>query len=247
MKGLICRTLLLAALLLSCMPCAADAREDYMYGTTGGYRTTFAIAGGSYEMYIDARNPAGITQVRGTCAFGGTFQRIDGPGQAVSFGNGVRVGPLHYQLDRKYTLPAGYYALDVVPSSDCLWKFILESTPGNPAALAPLQMFSVTPNGNVPTTTTAMGQKVEFHAQYRTNNDAAAPVSGTGQLLHNGAVVESFPLQVTTDPDTKAPMVGVGYTFDGDSAKYIGKDTARFIVTIGGKRFTTSTDFTVTR
>jgi hypothetical protein len=230
-------------------PLCAEAVEDHAYAGEGGFRTTFAVVGGAYELYIDAHYPAGITQTRGSCAFAGTLQRVDGAAAPIAFGGPARVqGALHYRFDRNVQLPAGRYALYVTESTDCPWKFILESRGAAAAAgLSQLQMFSVTPSGQTPTNTTAIGETVMFYAQYSPGSNASAPVSGKLQLFHNGTLVDTYPLKLHVEQDSKQPYVSIGITWDPPDVKYAGKNTMRAIVTIGGKTYTSSTDFTLTR
>jgi hypothetical protein len=230
-------------------PLCAEAVEDHAYAGEGGFRTTFAVLGGAYELYIDAHFPSGITQTRGSCAFAGTLQRVDGAAAPIAFGGPARVqGALHYRFDRNVQLPAGRYALYVTESTDCPWKFILESKgPAAAAGLSPLQMFSVTPNGQTRTDTTAIGEQVMFYAEYSPGPNAGAPVSGKLQLIRNGAVIDTYPLKLHVQQDTNQPYLSIGITWDPPDVKYVGKNTMRAIVTIGGKTYTSSMDFTLNR
>lgn len=82
--------------------------------------------------------------------------------------------------------------------------------------------------------TAAVNDQVQFSAQFRTDHDTQVQVSGNLEVIHDGKVVQTLPLKF----DTKAGIASVDIQFDPSDAKYVGTNTAKFIVKIGSSEFT---------
>jgi hypothetical protein len=88
--------------------------------------------------------------------------------------------------------------------------------------------------------------RVEFYAQYRTDHDAQVPVSGVLQIINGSTVVRTFPLRLDKDRISGATVLYVDVQWEQSDAKYLGKNTAKFVVQIGSAAFTSTGDFTLT-
>jgi len=95
--------------------------------------------------------------------------------------------------------------------------------------------------------TASVTDQVEFFAQYRTEHDTKAPASGEVQIVNGGKVVQTFPLQVGINEVTRATVFYVSVQWDQSDTKYLGKNTAKFVVKIGSQEFTSTGEFTLTQ
>ena len=238
-------------LTLSVSVTPAHAGESYFYAGTSSSTAEFNLIGGQYSLYVYAKRP-----VRGyaapeskSCIFGGNLQRVWPTQDALSLGSGVTISTIvpHKIGPAPLTMPAGLYRLYIAPLTDCDWHFSLESTNQNTAGVAPVQMYKLT-KGNIHLSPTAsVTDLVEFYAQYRTDHNAQAPVSGEVQVMFGGKVVQTFPLKTSTDQVSKATVFYADVQWDQSDTKYLGKNTARFVVKIGSQEFTSTGEFTLTQ
>jgi hypothetical protein len=108
-------------------------------------------------------------------------------------------------------------------------------------------MYKLTKGSVQLTPTASVADLVEFYAQYRTQHDVQAPASGELQVVNGGKVVQTFPLQIATDKVTKATVFYSDVQWEQSDTKYLGKNTARFVVRIGSQEFTSTGEFTLTQ
>jgi hypothetical protein len=144
-------------------------------------------------------------------------------------------------------MPAGVYTLYIAQLTNCDWHFNLESTNQNSAGVAPVRMFKMNKGGAQLSTTASVTDNVEFFAQYRTEQDAKAPVSGVVHLIHGGKAVQTFPLQVGVDNVARATVLYVSVQFEPSDKQYVGLNTAQFVVRIGSGEFESTGEFTLTQ
>lgn len=77
--------------------------------------------------------------------------------------------------------------------------------------------------------------------------DLPAPVSGVVQLINNGGkIAQTFPLIVGHDDVSRATTLYVNLQWDQSDTKYLGKNTAKFVVKTGATQFTSTGEFTLT-
>jgi hypothetical protein len=243
-------TAIIVLALLSVGAMRAHAEEVYFYQGESGFSASFFLIGGQYSLYVYAKRP-----VRGfsapearSCIFGGNFERVSPAPNAMSLGSGITISTIvpHKIGPTSLTMSAGLYRLYIPPLTTCEWKFVLNSTNQNAAGVAGLEMFKIG-NGRAELSSTAsLRDQVEFYAQYRTANDAQVPVSGTLQIIHGGQAVQTFPLQVTRNQSSGATVLYHDVHWEQSDTKYLGKNTARFVVKIGSQEFTSTGEFTLT-
>lgn len=94
--------------------------------------------------------------------------------------------------------------------------------------------------------TPTLADKVEFYAEFRSAKDEKVPASGTVEFVHDGVVFLRAPLTVARD-SSSADYFYVNLAFAPEHEKYIGKNTVKFDVKIGGNEFTSSGEFTLNR
>lgn len=240
---------LLLLFLLSCSV-SIFGGEAYTWQGQTGYSTSFPLIGGHYQIYVNAHFVPGFASNRNNCVFGGNFQQVWPKHDQSELGPGVPItGAIHYNLGPKAVdLDEGGYALYIASATNCHWRFTLVSDQNNPAGLAAVQTFRVTHDGLVPADTTSINDKIHFLAQYRTDHDAKAPVSGEMQIWQGSKLIDHFALGCDADPETTATRCHVTITWEpAKDQRYLGKDTAKFLVKIGDRQFTRSVDFTLTR
>jgi hypothetical protein len=229
----------------------ARAAEAQFYAATHELSASFYVIGGQYSLYLYAKRPVlgAYGPESRACIFGGNLQRIWPTHDAMSLGAGVtistyvgwRIGP------KPITLPAGLYTLYVAPLTDCDWKFLVNSTSENAAGLTPVQMLRNPGVGRDFALTASLSDEVQFYAQFRTEHDQKAPVSGRLEIINADKVVQTFPLQVGKDTVTGADAFFQNVRWEQSDARYLGTNTARFVVKIGSSDFTSTGDFTLTR
>jgi hypothetical protein len=176
----------------------------------------------------------------------------------MSLGSGVTLTTIvpHKIGPASITLPTGLYALYIAPLTDCDWHFILESTSQNPAGLAPVEMLrmdkglessSNSKGGLESSSTASVKDQVQFYAQYRTDHGSNVLASGNLQIIHDGKIVRTFPLKVGPDVASGANAFYLDIQWEPSDAKYLGKNTVKFTVTIGSAEFTSDGEFTLTQ
>ena len=224
-------------------------RESYFYHGDGGYSAPFNLIGGQYQLYVFAQFVRNFkTHSPDSCIFIGNIQRVSPNPEASHLGGPAPIrNPFPFKLGpTAVTLPAGHYALYVASTSDCNWKFILESAPQNTTGVAEMQMFKAGSLGSIVSNTASLKDAVQFTAQYRTANDATVQVSGEMQIVHDGKIVKTFPVKFGIDAANQGSIAYVPVRWDPEDAKYAGENTARMVLKIAGAEYTSSTDFTLT-
>jgi hypothetical protein len=240
---------LIVSLLLT-IPIPSRAGESYFYQGTTGFSASFFLLGGEYSLYVYAKRPlkGPYAPESKSCLFGGNFERVSPNRNAMSLGSGITISTIvpHKIGPESLTLRAGLYHLYIPTLTTCDWKFVLNSTSQNTAGVAPVQMFKIA-NGSAELSPTAsVKDRVEFYAQYRTDHDAQVPVSGIAQIINGGKVVQTFPLRLDNVRVSGATVLYVDVQWEQNDAKYLGKNTAKFLVQIGSATFTSTGEFTLT-
>jgi hypothetical protein len=166
----------------------------------------------------------------------------------MSLGSGMTISTIvpHKIGPVPLTMPAGLYRLYIAPLTDCDWHFSIESTNQNAAGVAPVQMFKINKGSANLSPTASVTDQVEFFAQYRTERDAQMPASGEVQIMHGGKVVQTFPLEVGVNKVTRATVFYADVQWEQSDTKYLGANTAKFVVRIGSQEFTSTGEFTLT-
>jgi hypothetical protein len=250
---------ILVIAMLSICAAAARAEEGYFYEGTGARRASFYLIGGQYSLYVNAKRPIKgyYTPESERCIFGGNLQRVWPTHEVMSLGSGVTVSTIvpHKIGPVALTLPAGLYALYVATLTDCDWHFSLVSTSQNTAGLAPVEMLrrdkgldSANSKGGLESSSTAsVKDHVQFYAQYRTDHDSNVLASGDLQIIHDGKIVRTFPLKIGHDVASGASTFFLDIQWEESDAKYLGKNTVKFIVKIGSAELTSVGEFELTR
>lgn len=228
---------------------SAEAKEGYAHRGNSGFADEFYLIGGKYTLFLFAKRPIkgyNAPETR-SCVFGGALQRV-WPNQEppITLGSGVLVSTIvpHKLGPVELPLPPGRYRLFIATLTDCDWGFSLENTDDNSAGLAPIKMLKIV-KGDIPVESASVGDQVQFLAQYRTDHNVQAPVSGVVQIIHGGTVVYTFPLQVGTETAMYASAVFANVHFDQSDRKYLGKNAVKFLVKIGTQEFTSTGEFTL--
>jgi hypothetical protein len=246
-----CIALFVVALLVMFAPTPVSAGESYMYQGFRGFGASFYLIGGQYSLYINAHVPAQSTYSgpRRSCRFAGTWQRVWPTHDSMTFGGPVPITTIHFKLGpTPLTAPAGLYSLHVTTLSDCAWTFSIISSGLNPPGIAPVQMLTKTKTAGLEFSSTAsLNDEVQFYAQFRTDHDMKVPVSGTLQIINNDKLVQAFPLQTSKDKVTLADVLFQNVRWEPSDAKYLGKNTVKFIVKIGAEEVTSTGEFTLTQ
>jgi hypothetical protein len=237
-------------LMLSAIVPRANAGESYFYQGTSGYAAEFHLIGGQYTLYLYAKRPVkgyNAPETR-SCLFSGNLQRLSPTQDAMSLGSGITISTIvpHKIGPAPLTMPAGRYRIFIASLTDCDWHFNLESTDQNVAGVSPVRMLRAGKAGREFSETASRKDQVQFYAQYRTEHDAQALVSGVVQLIDQEKAVQTFPLKVGVDDVTRATTLYVDIQWDQGDTRYLGKNTAKFIVKIGSAEFTTTGEFTLT-
>jgi hypothetical protein len=168
----------------------------------------------------------------------------------MSLGSGILISTIvpHKIGPKPITLAAGLYALYIPALTTCDWKVFLVSTSDNLAGVAPVTMIrtSAATNPAEPAASASMAEPVRFYAQFRTDHDVTANVSGEAQFIHDGKIVSSLPLKSGTD-ENGATFVAVDVTWTPETAQYLGASTVKFVVRIGPSEYAATGEFTLTR
>ena len=140
---------------------------------------------------------------------------------------------------------AGLYKIYIASTTDCNWVVNLESTNQNTAGVAPVRMLKADKGTMEYSETASVRDQVQFYAQYRTEHDIQVPVSGVLQIVNGGKVVATYPLNVGLDKVSLANALYVNVQWAPGDAKYVGKNTAKFVIKLGSKEYTSTGDFTL--
>jgi hypothetical protein len=213
-------------------------------------------------IFIDHRNTIKLkgyyTPESERCTFSGNLQHVWPTHEVMSLGSGVTVSTIvpHKIGPVALTLPGGPYALYVAILTDCDWHFSLESTSQNTAGLAAVEILkrdkglessSNSKGGLESSSTASVKDQVQFYAQYRTDHGSNVPASGNLRIIHHGKIVRTFPLKVGHDVASGASAFYLDIQWDQSDSQYLGKNTGKFIVTIGSAEFTSDGEFTLTQ
>lgn len=240
---------MIAVALFAVLAVPGYARESYFYQGDSGFSTTFNLIGGKYTIYVYAHFVRNYkTHSPNSCIFSGNLQRVWPTHDTAELGGPVPLrDPIPFKLGPSpVTLAAGRYAFYVASMSDCKWEFVLESAAENTSGVSEPQMFTSGSTGPRVSANASVHDTVQFTAQYRTSGDAAIPVSGELQVLHNGKTVRTIPVKLGIDKAMQASIVYAPVQWTPADAQYAGKNTAKMILKINGKEYITSTDFTLT-
>ena len=110
---------------------AIAARADsYEYAGEGGFKKSFSLAGGQYELYLIAKHPVTGYDVPGFeyCSFAGALERSSPTSLRISLGDAVEVAKdniFPWKFDRHLTLEAGEYTLWIASETYCNWSFTI--------------------------------------------------------------------------------------------------------------------------
>lgn len=240
-------TLIVSMLSVSATP--ARAVESYFYQGAAGFSGSFFLLGGEYSLYVYAKRPlkGPYAPESKSCLFGGNLERVSPGNEAVSLGSGITISTIvPYKIGPKSLMLApGLYHLYIPTLTTCDWKFVINSTNQNTAGVAPVQMFKIAKGSAEPSSTASVNDRVEFSAQYRTDHDAQIPVTGTVQIINGGKVVQTLPLQLDKIRASGATVLYVDVQWEQSDAKYLGKNTVKFVVQIGPTTFTSTGEFTL--
>lgn len=239
---------LVSLLLLIILPAYTHAAESRTFQGESGFSTSFSLIGGQYSLYVNAHFAANYrTHSPNSCVFSGNLKRDWPNPDSQQFGGAAPItNPVHFTLGPlPVSLQAGQYSLYVASATDCHWTFSLESTPQNPAGLAEVQVFRANDNVLKASDTVSLKDGVQFSAQLRTNQNKPEQVSGELQLIHDGRVVQTLPLTVVSD-GSKDNTLAIKLSWEAGDSRYLGKNTAKFVVKIGSGQFSKSKDFTLT-
>ena len=242
------KAILIIAMLSICAT-AARAGESYFYAGTGARSASFHLIGGQYSLYVYAKRPIKgyYTPESERCIFSGNLQRVWPTHEVMSLGSGITISTIvpHKIGPVPVTLTAGLYALYIASLTDCDWHFSLESTSQNTAGLAPVEMLR-RDKGLESSSTASVKSQVQFYAQYRTDHGSTVPASGNLQIIHDGKIVRTFPLKVGHDVGSGANAFFLDIQWEQSDSQYLGKNTVKFIVTIGSAEFRSDGEFTLT-
>jgi hypothetical protein len=229
----------------------ARAKEAYAYAGEQGFSTSFYLIGGQYSIYVYAKRPikAYSTPSTRSCIFGGNFQRLWPTEDSISLGAGVTISTIvpHKIGPAPLTLPPGLYKVYIASLTDCSWNVNLESTNQNAAGVAPVRMLKQGKVNVEYSETASVTDQVQFYAQYRMENDIQAPVSGVLEIINGGKAVATYPLKIGLDKVSLANALYINVQWEPSDAKYLGKNTARFVVKLGSAEFTSTGEFTLTQ
>jgi hypothetical protein len=235
---------------LSFFGCVAQAKESYAYAGEQGFSTSFFLIGGQYTIYVNAKRPVKgySTPSSRSCIFGGNFERVWPTVDSMSLGAGVTISTIvpHKIGPAPLTRPPGLYKIYIASLTSCNWVVSLESTNQNTAGVAPVRMLKAGKGTMDYAETASVGDQVEFYAQYRTEHDIQVPVSGVLQIINGGNLVATYPLNVGLDKASLANALYVYVQWAPGDAKFAGKNTAKFVIKMGSKEYTSTGDFTLT-
>jgi hypothetical protein len=236
--------------LWAAMPAACRGAEAYWFTGREAITASFYLIGGNYSLYVYARRPTTYASdpASQSCFFNGNFQRVSPTPDVLRIGTAVPIATIvPYKLGpTSVNFPSGLYALYVASLTNCDWKFVLNSTADNEAGIAHVGMFRQGSRGTDLIDAATLGDKVGFYAEFRSAKDEKVPASGTAQFVHEGVVFLQAPLTVARDSNS-ADYFYANVVFAPEYIKYVGKNTVKFDVKIGGNEFTSTSEFTLTR
>lgn len=155
--------------------------------------------------------------------------------------------PIAYRMNKIINLPPGYYRLFIAPPTDCRWHFAVVSTAQNTAGVSRVQMVKIAGGRAEVMAAASLQDKVEFSADLRTDHNAAVNASGILQIMHNGQIVKTVSLQIGAGTATRGQIFFADVQWEPADAKYLGSNTAKFVVQIGGQQFISAGEFTLTQ
>ena len=225
---------------------AANAEEGYFYaGDAGGTVGPFYLLGGRYFLDVWARYPYNDTS-SASCLFTGLLEERSGTYQTVSIGNLVELSadmmPFHYTTT--LILPAGSYVFHVASATDCRWTadIVTASDSQDPPGLAPLEIYEKNGGTFTRTSTLHFSNDAVFQTEYRAPGVDKASISATLQVIRDGVAIGKFAAIVGKDPNG-ADIVYQDLHWDPNDKNYSGTLTAKLIVKIGSKTFTSTGTF----
>jgi hypothetical protein len=235
------------------IPAMAD--EGHSYEGEAAFTTSFYLIGGQYHLYVNAQLTLAVIDAHRSasalpqsCTFGGNFSRLLPTQDTMHMGPAQVSTPIAYKKDQLLTLPPGLYRLYIAPATDCQWSFTVVSTQQNSAGIATVQMVRATVGGRREMTETAsLHDRVLFSADFRTDHNAMETVSGTMQIIHNGQIIRTAPLQFGTDLPARGQLFSAEVQWEPEDAKYLGKNEVKFTVKIGSTEFTSTGEFNLTQ
>lgn len=266
-KSMVCWILMLVSGIVAVTAAPTYAAESHFYTATHGLSASFYVIGGRYDIYVYAKRPVvgAYAPESRSCLFGGNLQRVWPTHETMSLGSGITISTIvpHKIGPRTITVPAGLYAIYISALTTCDWKFVLNSTSEDPAGITPVTMFKAPPvskeiarigllgdqirfNALDPAASASLNEPVRFYAQFRTDHDKREMVSGTMQIMHDGKLVSTMPLKFVTDEQSATVFIA-DVIWEPSDAKYLGKNTVKFIVTIGSAELTSDGEFTLTQ
>ena len=263
----VCWIVILMSGILAVTAAPTYAAESHFYSATHGLSASFYVIGGRYDIYVYAKRPIArpYAPESRSCMFGGNLQRIWPTHDVMSLGSGITISTIvpHKIGPGTITVPAGLYAIYISALTTCDWKFVLNSTNEDSAGITPVTMFKAPPvskeiarigllgdqirfNALDPAASASLNEPVRFYAQFRTDHDRREMVSGTMQIIHDGNIVSTMPLKFSTDEQSATVFIA-DVIWKPSDAKYLGKNTVKFLVTIGSAEFTSDGEFTLTQ
>jgi hypothetical protein len=267
-RVMVCWMVILMSGILAVLTAAPTyGAESHFYAATHGLSASFYVIGGRYDIYVYAKRPiAGpYAPESRSCIFGGNLQRLWPTHDVMSLGSGITISTIvpHKIGPDTITVPAGLYAIYISALTTCDWKFALNSTREDPAGITPVTMFKAPPvnvaiarsgvlqdpvrfNALDPAASASLYEPVRFYAQFRTDHDGREMVSGTMQIIHDGKIVSTMPLKFVTDEQSATVFIA-DVMWEPSDAKYLGKNTVKFIVMIGSAELGSDGEFTLTQ
>jgi hypothetical protein len=233
---------ILASSLLVLIPAYGD--EGHVYDGSSAFATSFFLIGGKYHLYAFARFRA--HPLHKSCVFGAHFSRLLPTQDTLHMSPGVLSTIVPYKLDiPSAALPAGLYRFYVASATDCPWSFSVVSTADNVAGMSSVQLVRLDGRDSGMTDTARLNDRVRFSADIRTDHNAVVNVSGTMQILHDGQIVRTAPLQTGNALPARGDMLWADVQWNPADAKYAGRNIVRFAAKIGSEEFASMGEFTL--
>ena len=66
------------------------------------------------------------------------------------------------------------------------------------------------------------------------------------QIINGGNIVATYPLNTALDKVSLANALYVNVQWSPGDARYVGKNTAKFVIKLGAKEYSSAGDFTLT-
>jgi photosystem II stability/assembly factor-like uncharacterized protein len=226
------------------------ARDDaFTFHGSGGQRQTVALQGGRYVIDVYAGFFAATHPNTSTCSFTAVLNGVEHPipGGFSTLGSLLVGGFAPYRYMPTLNLQPGHYTLVVSPLTDCDWSVSI----GGGGTDHPLVSFGSTGlyhrlGGYNERTTIAetTGKPYSFGFAYNAWGDGFAAPTASLTVLQHGQALHTYKLTPTAG-DYGQTAFSTALAFPSGSGDPPGAYTARFTATLGGRRFTTSVDYTV--